>query len=189
MQTRDDGSGGYVRLVKSAAYRLSPAIGVVDRLGMDRDDYAQDLRLRAVLATEQFRSEHGDSAEAEQRYVTRAMWHRVSGWQRTHAQRKATGVQMVSLESAFAATDQRDLSYSMGGRQDAQEALGYLCSRLSAREWETLVRVAMDSGVRGGPARAFDPALDGANPGSFKVRIQRLRRKAKRLLEKVMPLG
>ena len=78
------------------------------------------------------------SAEAEKRYVYRALWNERKTMQRTVTRRRALRTQLQTVLPTH---------YETTGQLEAREVLGKLQAELKQADWETLLRVGLAGGV------------------------------------------
>ena len=146
----------------------TPDTHEIDSRGFDREDYRQEIALRAWQAVRQFQSRYGFSAPAEHRWTYKVLWDATRRLLRRKAagdrQPIARGVPVPEVEVTFE------------GYYEAADALGLLRAGLQKREWDTLVRVAEAESID--LARTPD---EGAKSGFYR-RVRATRVKARELL-------
>jgi hypothetical protein len=172
----------YQPVSKTISRTLQADPGVIDAMAMNQEDYTEDLRLWAAKSAVAFQQAYGFCQPAEERYTYKCLWNRALQWRRRYARKRVT---TVSLENTPGLQDSEALTYEVDfeARLDAIRALRALQLHFNPVEWSTLARVAEAGGEL---ASVHDPATDGTY-GAFKMRVQRLRKKAHEILENWFP--
>ena len=165
--------GEYKLAARSVAVRFWPESRMIDARGRTRDDYVQELRLKAVEAADRFQQSHGFCLPAERRYTYKALWNRARGWCRDA---RCQTVCAIPLDGGHGEVLG---SYDIEGNLEARQVIRSLLGCLSRKEREVLVQL-VESG--GNVSQAFDPEIDGSWR-AFRRRVARLRWKAEKVME------
>lgn len=159
---------------KPAAEMLSAAFGpkehAIDARGWGRDDYAQELRLKAIDVAAVFQKRVGFCLTAERRYTYKAMWNRARNWQRSARRRGAMEVHLDGAVEQFAGV------YQMDEQIEARQKARVIVEALSPDERELAVRL-LENG--GNVKAAWQPGRDGSLR-IFRRRIDKLRCSARK---------
>lgn len=162
---------------KAQARRLRPRQNQVDLLGLDQEDYIQEFTAHAARAAFIFQEKFGFCAPAEQRYTKTALCRVRTNWARSHSRISTvfSGV-MLDIDGHEDA-----LSYTEEGKFEARSLLRYLDRTLDSKDRQLFCRL-VEAG--GSIEKAWEADSDYPSLGGFKRRVSRLRKKAKRLIEK-----
>ena len=159
----------YHATAKFLAQRFGPQFDGLDFRARSKEDYAQELRLKAITVADRFQHRVGFCLPAERRYTYKALWNRARNWRRDQQRREAYGTPLDAYGEGVLGV------YSIDGQLEARETLSRLLSGISRKD-----RLALESLVAAGGmvSAAWDPAID-SSLKLFRRRITRLRRKAK----------
>lgn len=139
----------------------------LDHLGLDRDDYASELRMKSWDFQIAFRKRYGFCAPAERRYVYQALWNASKQWKRKRTFRTK---QILKHEPD-------DVTYFDEDRFIARQSLERLKNALGPK-FDLLRRV----GEAGGHIASAYKEDDG-NFEAFAKRVRRLRKEARVILD------
>ena len=169
----------YQGAAKLLAKRFGPRPGMLDLKARSRDDYTQELRLKAIEVADRFQRIRGFCLPAERRYTHKALWNRARSWRRDQGRHQI-------FEQTYDAHSAKALGvYQIEEQLEARETLRMLADVLSQEDQEILTRLAL---VNGAISHAWDPNLDGTLR-NFQRKVAKMRRSAKRAVMRKNTVG
>lgn len=152
------------------ARRFGPTGGMLDAKARGRDDYAQELRLKAIDVAGHFQVRVGFCLPAERRYTYKALWNRARNWRRDQLRRQTLGLVVdAQREDALGV-------YEIESQIEARQIVRVLISVLGPEDRDILARLVDADGVI---PDAWNPEIDGTLR-TFQRRVARLRERAKK---------
>lgn len=163
----------YQSAAKLLARRFGPRSGMLDAKARTREDYTQELRLKAIEVAERFQKRVGFCLPAERRYTYKAMWNRARNWRRDQGRHRL-------FEMAVDSHSEEALGvYQIDEQIAARQVVRVLIEVLPPEDKEIVARLAEANGVI---SEAWQPEIDGSLT-KFERRVGRIRRVAKKVAE------